>query len=90
VSYAANVDANQGDIVRALRKVGASVAFIHREGQGIPDLLVGYRRRNYVFEVKTLTGELNELQLEWHAAWRGRVDVVRSPLQALQAIGAVR
>jgi hypothetical protein len=40
--------------------------------------------------VKTLTGELNELQLEWHAAWRGRVDVVRTPLQALQAIGAVR
>jgi hypothetical protein len=36
VSYAANVDANQGDIVRALRKVGASVEFIHREGRGSP------------------------------------------------------
>lgn len=90
MSYAANVDANQSDIVKALRAVGASVEHIHREGRGVPDLLVGWRRRNHVLEVKTAKGELNELQVEWHASWRGTVAVVRSPEDALRAIGALR
>lgn len=84
-------DSNQGPIVDALRKCGASVQLLTRVGHGCPDLLVGYRRRTFLLEVKTLEGELEPGQVQWHAVWNGLpVDVVRSPLQALQAVGAVR
>ncbi len=33
-------------------------------------------------------GDLSEGQAKWHARWRGHVAVVRSPVQALIAIGA--
>lgn len=89
MSYAANVDGNQKPIVAALRKVGASVELIHREGRGVPDLLVGWRSRNHLLEVKSEKGKLNELQVDWHASWRGTVHVVRSPEEALRAIGAL-
>ena len=45
--YAARRDANEGEIVRALEKVGASVLRLHDI-----DLLVGFRGRNYLLEVK--------------------------------------
>ena len=49
---AARADSNQAEIVDALRKVGASVQPIHTVGGGVPDLLVGFRGQNYLFEVK--------------------------------------
>jgi hypothetical protein len=90
VSHARNVDGNQQLLVKAARSVGASVEHIHREGRGIPDLLVGWRRRNYLVEVKTLEGELNEVQQAWHAGWRGQVGIGRTPEEILRLIGAVR
>lgn len=86
-------DRNQKPIVEALQKVGASVQSITRVGHGCPDLLVGFRRRTFLLEVKNAEadGELNDEQLDWHRTWNGLpVDVVRTPLEALQAIGAVR
>jgi len=84
-------DANQPSIVEALRKCGATVKIITHVGEGTPDLLVGFRRRTFLLEVKTEEGELRESQVKWHREWRGLpVDVVRTPLEALHAIGAVR
>ena len=40
---AARVDANQPEIVKALRGVGATVQHLHKVGQGCPDLMVGWR-----------------------------------------------
>jgi hypothetical protein len=81
------VDGNQAAIVKALRAVGASVEPLHRVGAGCPDLLVGYRRKNLLLEVKDgpkapMTGD----QVEWHETWRGQVAVVRSVDDALAAI----
>ena len=87
---AANVDGNQKPIVEALRAVGATVTHLHQVGKGCPDLLVGFRRRAYLLEVKSEDGELDESQVVWHRTWAGpAVSVVRSPEDALRAIGAV-
>ena len=48
----AAVDANQAEIVKALRKVGATVQPLHRVGQGCPDLAVGHGGVNHMIEVK--------------------------------------
>lgn len=86
--YAARVDANQREIIEALRKAGASVQPLHKVGGGCPDLAVGFRGRNLFFEVKDgslppSARRLNDLQAEWHLLWRGSVHVVTSPAEAL-------
>jgi Holliday junction resolvase len=48
---AMRVDANQEQIVSALRARGAGVRVIS-QGDGIPDLLVGYRGFTILMEVK--------------------------------------
>lgn len=89
---ASKVDANQAEIVRALRGVGCSVQPLHAVGGGVPDLLVGYRNNNFLVEVKDgnkppwarqLTGQ----QREWHDAWRGNVAVVKDVGEALTLVG---
>jgi hypothetical protein len=91
MTYAARVDANQPDIMSALRKVGAAVWPLFREGGGCPDLLVGFRGRNYLFEVKDGSRppserKLNEDQEKWHGRWTGQVAVVESPEQAVAVL----
>ena len=85
---AAKVDANQAAIVAVLRQVGASVQPLHAVGGGVPDLLVGYRGRNWLVEVKdgekpASARKLTPDQAEWHAAWRGQVAVLKSDEEAL-------
>ncbi len=92
---AARVDANQSEIVDALRKVGATVQPLHTVGKGCPDLLVGYRGENHVLELKDgskppSARKLTDDELEWHDSWRGRVFVVNDVREALIAIGALR
>ena len=89
---ASAVDANQASIVAALRAVGASVQLLHKVGGGCPDLLVGHRGTNHIFEVKDGSlppsgRRLNARQVKWHGEWRGHVVVVESVEDALAAIG---
>jgi hypothetical protein len=76
------------------------------DGDGVPDLLVGFRGRSFLLEVKLpLTkqgatphrrngvaggrGDLTKAQVLWWDAWTGEpAIVVRSPAEALAAIGA--
>jgi hypothetical protein len=86
--YAARVDSCQAPIVEALRKVGETVQALHTVGEGCPDLLVGFRQKNYLMEVKAPAGKLTEDQVDWHHEWQGSVSVVRSQNEALELIGA--
>jgi len=86
---AARVDANQAEIVAALRQVGASVQPLHMVGRGCPDIVVGFRRANVFMEIKSPCGKLTQDEREWIRAWRGEVVIVRSPEDALRAIGAI-
>lgn len=72
-------DAAEGPIVDALRAVGARC--FHVGGTGNPDILVHFRDRLYAFEVKT--GKAKE------TANQGTWPIVRTPDEALAAIGAV-
>ena len=58
---AAATDANQREIVEALRGLGCDVVDVHWLGQhvpGFPDLIVGHRGRSWLVEVKTAAGKL--------------------------------
>ncbi len=80
---AKRVDRNQGDIVRWLRQYGATVQPLHAQGQGCPDLLVGWRGRNLLFELKDgqlppSARRLTPDEARWHRDWRGQVCTVGS------------
>lgn len=86
--FAASKDANHGEIVKALIRVGASVEDLSAVGGGVPDLLVGFRGRCYLLEIKTERGRLNKIQSDWHRLWNGHVAVVRSVDEALAVLWA--
>lgn len=66
--YAARVDANQAQIVSALRAAGAYVWII-----GLPvDLLVGYNNHTYLVEIKIgHKKRLTKLQQDFFENWSG-------------------
>lgn len=80
---AARRDANEPDVIKALRQVGATVV-----QQDWCDLVVGYRGQNYLLEVKTESGDLKPSQERLLSEWRGHYAIVRSPADALKEIGA--
>jgi hypothetical protein len=81
------VDNNQQEIIDALRAVGATVQPLNAVKCGCPDLLVGYRGKNYLMEVKTERGILTNFEIEWIDTWKADVWIVRNPEQALRVIG---
>lgn len=92
--YAAKADANQPEIVRALRGVGATVQHLHAVGRGCPDILVGFRGDNYLLEIKDgakppSAQALTDEEKSWHFEWNGQVCVVNDVDSALAAIGAL-
>lgn len=93
---AAKVDANQSEIVRALRRFGCYVQPLHTIGKGCPDLLVGRGGRTTLLEVKDgakppSARSLTPDQVEWIDAWRGApVFVVSSVDEALHVVLGVR
>lgn len=88
---AAKVDRNQAEIVAALRQAGATVQPLHSVGQGCPDLLVGFRGRNVLIEVKDWKASpshraLTADQVEWHGGWKGQVAQVETVDAALAVV----
>ena len=89
---AAKIDENQPDIVKGLRKIGASVQPLHAVGAGCPDLLVGYQGQNYLIEIKNpekpkYDRRLTPDQAEWHGGWEGQKAVCETIDECLVAIG---
>jgi hypothetical protein len=98
----AHRDAAEPAIIKALEAVGASVWQL--SGEDIPDLLVGYRGRTFLLEVKTpgleytdkrngktykRDGKLSEGQQAFFDSWRGGpCKEVFTHEEALYAIGA--
>jgi hypothetical protein len=85
--YAARVDANQEQIVSALRGAGAYVWII-----GLPvDLLVGYKNHTFLVEIKTDSRKrLTKLQADFFDNWCGgtlcRIDNAESALRMLKVL----
>ena len=85
---AARVDANQAEIIAALRGVGASVTSLHRVGQGCPDLLVSFRGEWYLIECKSPGGHLTPAEAKWIREQQAQVFVVYGIDDALRIVGA--
>ena len=88
----AAVDANQPEIVAALRRCGCTVALTHQLGGGAGDIIVGRQGVNYWLEIKDGSKvpskrELTPDEIEFHARWRGHIQVVNSVDEALRAVG---
>jgi Holliday junction resolvase len=74
------IDANQNDIVDALREAGAVVRIIS-QGDGIPDLLVGYNGYTILMEVKDgdkvpSKRKLTEAEQKFFDEWEGGLLVI--------------
>jgi hypothetical protein len=87
----ARKDENHAEIVRALRLVGASVWDTCALGRGV-DLVVGYKERNFLFEVKDGSKLLSRQRLtpqesEFISSWAGVCHVVNSVEQAYRILG---
>ena len=98
MTYPRRVDANQSEIVAALRACGCSVAITSDAGHGFPDLVVGrmgHRGRvSLLIEVKDGSKPpsargLTPDQVEFHAAWRGQIATARNVVEALCVVGVV-
>jgi hypothetical protein len=84
---AARVDANQQQIISALRAAGAYVWII-----GLPvDLLVGYKGHTFLMEIKTDSKKrLTALQADFFENWSGstlcRIDNPEAALRMIQVV----
>ncbi|MDF7813628.1 hypothetical protein [Hymenobacter sp. YC55] len=89
IRTASRVDANQKQIVTALRQIGASVLHVHQL-KNCFDILVGYRGRTFLIEIKTSEKEkLTDGEAEFKASWRGsEYHIVYSVDQAIRLVTA--
>lgn len=88
--HAAQADANQREIILALKQMGAKAIYLKKP----VDLLVGYRGVNVLLEVKNLSaargdarqGKLTAEEQEFFDTWPGQVEKVTSPQQACEVV----
>ena len=91
----AKIDANQNEIVDALRKIGCSVQILSNVGKGCTDLAVGFNNLTLMMEIKDgnkppSAQKLTPEQVKWHDEWRGSKVVVNSIESAIHAVGEYR
>lgn len=93
---AAKIDANQTQVVKALRAAGAVVHSLAAVGNGVPDLLIAFRGQTMLMEIKDgakvkSKQALTPAQVDFHLAWvGGPLSVADSPEAALRAIGCIK
>jgi hypothetical protein len=82
-------DDNHNDIVRTIKQIpGLDVIDLRDIGiKGVPDILIGYRGKNYLVEIKTNTGRMSPEQAEHHHNWPGQTSVAWSIEAVLRIIG---
>jgi hypothetical protein len=86
VRRAGRVDLTQADTVKRLRQIGASVAVTSQLGGGFPDLVVGFRGRTFLLEMKTGNEPLTEVEKTFHAKWAGHLVIARTAEEAQIAV----
>jgi len=84
------VDSNQVQIVKELRRLGMEVEHLHSVGKGCPDILVGYKGKNVLLEIKKDDkAKLTPDQVLWHHSWKGQVAIVTNVIEAVKAVKEV-
>lgn len=86
------VDANQKQIINSLRMIPSISVFpTHMVGKGFPDIVVGYKGKNYLFEIKDdaktkSQTKLTQAEEKFHSAWSGQVDTIKTIEQILSIL----
>ena len=75
-------DANEREIVFALMDIGCSISFLDDPA----DLLVGYKAKNFLLEVKSKTGTQSQEQKDFCATWNGQYRIVRTADEAIKVV----
>lgn len=89
---AAKIDANQNEIVNALRDIGCSVQSLAAVGKGVPDLLVSnHRGELFLMEIKDgakppSARKLTPDQVKWHDNWNSEIHIVLTVEQAIDIV----
>ncbi len=91
LGHKGRTDANQDEIVKALRAIGCSVAITSSLGEGFPDLVVGRHSTNYLLEVKDGSNSpskrlLTADELKFCNAWRGQWAAVYDVQSAMKVV----
>ena len=84
----AKVDVNQPALVEQIRDLGYTVQHLHTLGKGCPDIMVGGKGKNYLFEIKNpeYDGKLTADEQEWHDMWKGQVDIAETLEDILEVV----
>jgi hypothetical protein len=83
------VDLNQNEIVGVLQKFGTVIS-LASVGRGCPDLIFGYKGRNYLLEIKNgKNAKLTDDQEEFFSSWSGHVCIIRSIDDVLEFIDEI-
>lgn len=77
-------DKNEQKIVNYLRRCGASVCYL--DAPGVPDLAVGYKGKNDLWEIKGKHGKLTPPQEDFFETWMGSCKVIRTVHEAKLAL----
>lgn len=81
-------DRNQPAIQKGLTLRGIQFKNTSQQADGFPDLVVGFRGTNYLFEVKASTKDaLTEDEAKFMLRWNGQVQVVTTLEEILETIG---
>lgn len=88
---AARIDVNQTALVAELRQVpGMSVYPTHTVGHGFPDIVVGWQKKTYLFEIKaTVKDKLTPDEQKFFDDWHGAVARVTTTEDVLRVLGAI-
>ena len=93
--YAKRTDANQSDVVAEFREAlpDASLKVMSGAGDGFPDLAIGWRGVNFLFEVKDpekcpSARQLTRAQKDLHTEWQGQIAIVHSSGEILALMAA--
>ena len=94
--YAKRTDHNHSDVVEELRAAlpEATVFDASGTGAGFPDIVLGWRGHNFLFEIKdplkpASARSLTDAQGKFHLTWQGQVTVVHSAAEILASIAKI-
>jgi hypothetical protein len=85
------VDENQKSIIHTFIALGASVIDLSTVGRGCPDLLIGYRGKSVLVEIKSSEkATYTEPQIKFMQTWKGgavsRIDSVDAAIRLIKML----
>jgi Holliday junction resolvase len=89
--YKKRVDENQKTLVHTFIALGASVLNLSTVGRGCPDLLIGYKGKTVLVEIKRDSkAKYTEPQIKFMQEWRGgavsRIDSVDAAIRLIKLL----